>query len=68
MKRKTIYSLFLICCLGLLSSANQDKTKSGKENYCYCTKANCCADKAGDAVAEKNDSPAIPLNLFLFDL
>jgi hypothetical protein len=42
MKRKTIYLFTLICCLGLLSSANQNDKNCGKAAICYSTKATCC--------------------------
>ena len=67
MKRKTIYSIILICCLGLLSSANQNDRKCGQETYCYSAKADCCPGGTSGG-AEQTDSPALPLNLFLFDL
>jgi hypothetical protein len=67
MKRKTIYSFILICCLGLLSSANQNDKNCGKPAICYSIKTTCCPAAAAEE-AEQTDSPAMPLNLFLFDL
>ena len=67
MKRKTIYSFILICCLGLLSSANQNDKNCGKAAICYSTKAACCPGVSAEKT-EQTDSPVLPLNLFLFDL
>jgi hypothetical protein len=67
MKRKTIYLFILICCLGLLSSANQNDKNCGKPALCYSAKADCCPVATAEKT-EQTDSPAMPLNLFLFDL
>jgi hypothetical protein len=65
MKRKSIYSLLLICFLGLLSSANQTNKDCQEETYCLAAKSNCPLQ---GQKAEKADANLIPLNLFLFDL
>ncbi|MEJ0106165.1 MAG: hypothetical protein WDO19_28005 [Bacteroidota bacterium] len=67
MKRKTIYLFILICCLGMLSSANQNDKNCGRTAICFSEKAKCCPG-ASTEKEEQTDSPAMPLNLFLFDL
>lgn len=70
MKRKTIYALILICCLGLISSANQSKQECGKTSFCLSEKESGCCQKAAihsEAEAEP-DAASVPLNLFLFEL
>ncbi|MES1223477.1 MAG: hypothetical protein ABUT20_48730 [Bacteroidota bacterium] len=66
MKRKNIYTLILICFLGLISSANQANKECTKTALCYTEKANCCP--GAPAETAQTDSPTVPLNLFLFDL
>lgn len=65
MKRKTFYALMLICFAGLISSANQSKKECTQNALCYSRQAACCA-KANEV--NQQDSPSLPLNLFLFDL
>jgi hypothetical protein len=67
MKRKTIYALILICFAGLISSANQTSKECTTTNaLCCAQKGACPASKASNA--KEIDSPAVPLNLLLFDL
>ena len=69
MKRKTIYALILICCLGLISSANQSNKECGKTSFCYSEKeAGCCQKSTALPKAEEADAASVPLNLFLFEL
>jgi hypothetical protein len=63
MTRKIIYSLILICFIGLLSSANQSNKDCQKEAYWLAAKSNCTCPKVPQA-----DAAMAPLNLFLFDL
>ena len=70
MKRKTIYALILICCLGLISSANQSNKDCDKTSFCFSDKEAGCCQKASAIPAEvkKPDAAAVPLNLLLFEL
>ena len=65
MKRKSIYSIIVICFIGLLSSANQSNKNCKDEAYWLASKSNCPVQtpRAGKAEAD-----LLPLNLFLFDL
>jgi hypothetical protein len=66
MKRKTIYALILICFAGLISSANQTSKECTVNTLCCAQKVACPATAPGSV--NELDSPAVPLNLFLFDL
>ena len=70
MKRKTIYALIVICCVGLISSANQSNKECGKTSFCLSDeKSSCCQKtKTLPAAEKKTDAASVPLNLFLFEL
>ena len=70
MKRKTIYALILVCCLGLISSANQSNKECGKTSLCIAGKESACCQKSTSHTesAAKTDAASVPLNLFLFEL
>ena len=65
MKRKSIYSILLICFITLCSSANQNKKDCRKEAYWLAAKSNCTLQCCKSLPAEAG---LVPLNLFLFDL
>ncbi|MCW3119421.1 MAG: hypothetical protein JWM28_3503 [Chitinophagaceae bacterium] len=65
MTRKIIYSLILICFIGLLSSANQNNKNCQKEAYWLAARTNCALQCQKTIPA---DAGLVPLNLFLFDL
>ena len=66
MKRKSIYSVILICFLGLLSSANQNDKNCRQETLRVATVNNCVLENQKSMQAET--AAVVPLNLFLFDL
>ena len=69
MKRKTIYALIVICCLGLISSANQSNKECGKTTFCLSDETSCCQKtKTLPDAGKKADAASVPLNLFLFEL
>jgi hypothetical protein len=65
MKRKSIYSIIMICFITLLSSANQNKKDCQKEAYWLAAKSNCTCQSTKSL---PSDAGLVPLNLFLFDL
>lgn len=66
MKPKHFYMLLLICCLGMLSSANQ--TSSDCKQVTVATKV-CCKKAVSKESAEETSKLAVqPLNLLLFEL
>ena len=70
MTRKHIYIVLLICCLGMLSSANQNSSDA-KKVVCNIaeTKKDCCLKTAVCPAATETNKLAIqPLNLLLFEL
>jgi len=70
MKRKTIYAFILICCLGLISSANQSNKECATNAVCLSAKVPGCCQKAMPVPSAKESAEAasVPLNLFLFEL
>jgi hypothetical protein len=70
MKRKTIYALMLVCCMALMSSANQSNKEGGKASLCASDKESTCCQKAGlhSKANIEADGASVPLNLFLFEL
>ena len=67
MKRKHFYMVLLICCLGMLSSANQTSSDCKKVVYCTEMKTECCS-KTMKAEAAETSKTVQPLNLLLFEL
>ncbi len=66
MKPKPFYMLMLICCLALLSSANQNSSDCKKVAVCGNEKTESTCTLKTDAVTET--TKVTPLNLFLFEL
>jgi hypothetical protein len=64
MKQKIIYSLVLICFIGLLSSANQNMANCKNEAHWLAAKSASTLNCPKEVRAET----PVPLNLFLFDL
>lgn len=66
MKPKHFYMLLVICCLGMLSSANQ--TSSDCKQVSATTKV-CCKKAVSKESADESGKLAVqPLNLLLFEL
>jgi len=65
MKRKSIYSIIMICFITLFSSANQNKNNCKDEAYWMAAKSNCTLQSPKSL---PSDAGLVPLNLFLFDL
>jgi hypothetical protein len=66
MNPKHFYLPLLICCLGMLSSANQTSSDCKQEKV----SAKVCCKKAvvKESAAEQNKLALQPLNLLLFEL